>query len=72
MKKKRFTEKYYSFIVSFVLVFSFLFVGLSMFVSYANTQEQAFGEIARPIDIYQRVDGAFVFTAGKKSYVFLK
>lgn len=67
MEKKRLSEKYYYFFVSFILSLSILTVFLSMLIAYANTQEQGFGEIRRPIDIYQRVDGNYVFVLGDSS-----
>lgn len=67
MQKKRISEKYYYFFVSLILSLSILTVFLSMLVSYANTQEQGFGEIRRPLDIYQRVDGNYVFVLGDSS-----
>lgn len=69
MKKRRLSNRFYYFFVSFILTFSFLSVFLSMYVSYTNTRELGFGDIRRPVDLYQRVDGNYVFVFGDKSTV---
>lgn len=68
-KKQRLTERFYYFLVSFILTLSFLCVPLSIYVSYCNTRALGFGDTRRPVELYRGYDGGYVFVLGDKSYI---